>query len=268
MNTAATATARLLCATIVGLGCAGLACSSTAPEVEGADTATEAVVGVCATTQSVAITRHKQASGLLRYILGGSATGTWRTSCPTLATEADKWRSDVLTNKFGSTSFCGGGGGVFPLAPTTICGLQALPVQFLGRCHASPAPSGSDKGLVAAAKACFGSDIEPFVSVISPQLACAACGDWQFQIDPEPAITDASLGSTAASAAAHGKDSLEPLTAYRFASSTLSATGRAAWVGMPCVNGTTAVPQGTLVKAYVAYANSPTNTYLKCVSFP
>lgn len=157
--------------------------------------------------------------------------------------------------------------GHYPLGSTTIQGLPAVGYRF-EEYVASQNYAHSLSFFTARMRWCYGSQIAPF-SLLGTGTGGydSATGSYYayYDTDPEAAILDASLGSTnAASAAAHGENSGAAATVFRFGTSTLSASGRSSWVGQNCVNGTATYNAGARAPGIVTYANSPTNTYLKC----
>lgn len=244
-------------------------CSS----AEGTEPDDEAASEVAACpTGNAAIQQQARARRVLRYILGGPKVGTW---CTAVTDQASLVRKDYLEGRYGSL-------GTFDITDTWACGLRAsfvrlsqsgLSASFVGP-PVGPAPSGPYRTtlakLNAAAKACWGNGIEHFMlssTIMGPFLPGTA--PEAEEIDPEPARLDADLlgasPGTAATAAAHGLNSSEAMTAYRFGSSTLSASGRSAWIGMPCVSATETAKAGQVLGKFVTYANPGVNTYLKCV---
>lgn len=117
--------------------------------------------------------------------------------------------------------------------------------------------------------ACWGGDkiIIKFAATLGTNFMVGLGGTTDLFLlffDPELAVLDAVSSAEAASAAAHGQNSGQPLTVHRFGAPNLSAAGRAAWLGRPCVEGTEPFVSGALVQSSVVFANSPRNTYLRC----
>lgn len=246
---------------VLGVMAVGGCASADEPASTESVVTDDSAIGTCPATADARKQRQRQAGLVLRYLLGGPAEGGWTSNCPGLLAQATSWRNVIV-----------GGGlrGMTTLPPTTVCGRTAVPIKFDFWVE-----DGTDCPMctmIAKMKACFGDGVEPFAHVSGSGHACAdnECQTFfaTMTMDPEPAAINDGwwLGTwDAATAAAHGVNSNEGTTAVRFASTYLNAANRNDFVGRPCVRGTQSAGPGSVWSSFVAYANPPSNTWLRCM---
>lgn len=232
-------------------------------EVSGA-----AATVACPTGQA-AKDGQSAAAAVLRYVLGGpNPPWAWPTGpgCADLKPQADAWRyylsSVPIPNQYVRSHYTVGYKGV--------CGVPATVHRFeLWDLYADPDNPNVNPGagLTNAIRSCY-PQAAPFFNVASSfDRYDDALGRHYmlFDSDPEPAILNYTLGAgDGATALAHGETNPSVLyNARRFASSYLAKSGRDAWIGAPCVSGTTAVGAGYRLTKFVAV--HPTNAnYIAC----
>lgn len=218
---------------------------------------------------------RNRAQAYLRYILGGDTDlsanqGMYWTDTSRRTRDRLCWLREAV--KAGTVK-------VRPFGTHSICGFTARAMLFSGTIStatgaypacAAPTADNSNPALHIARisrtmraelDACFSDDTIPTFFQISKWLGS---GDTQALVDPEAGVISADWAGTAASAAATGQDTGAAMTAYRFGSTYLAASGRSAWIGNPCVNSTTTVTKGSVASNFVLVANPPSNTYLMC----
>lgn len=243
--------------TVCGMTIALAACASEVPdaeqpvETEIADTPIKGTIRAGGTTcQSTNFctaystsAKQKIATNLMRYVLGDTtkAPPTTTSACAQLKSSLDALRTAWQT-------------GTVTLSPSTqkvVCGLPATTVRFT-----RSSVTGTDWENILAMRLtvdqCYGSGVRGFL--ISDAEYCDPTWDW-IELDPEPAVLTASLGSTAgATAGAYLSNSYQATTAVRFGSTFTSCGTAGNYPGAPC--GTTALASGTTISTVLFKSGS------------
>lgn len=226
-------------------------------------------------------TLRLKARAYLAYIMGGEAVPTslrgalWSNASRLTARRLCWLRQAVLEGKvkarfFKNVNICGEATSLYHLRGS-LAGIDATACGGVAPTHTNPAEHIAviNRTLRWEAGACPTNDPIPTYFHASH---FRVVGDTQALIDPEPAALDTGVFSAitgGATAAARGQTSLTPLTAYRYGSGypkkVEGATDRTAWIGKPCLVGTTNPAAGTVLKQ--VWLPSPTNAnYLTCAA--